>query len=60
MAAQSGNLRRLAGEYRRTQKRAQALENVLLPEIRERLKQINEHLETFDLEEAIRARTVGR
>ncbi len=59
LAAQSGNLRRLAAEYRRTEKRARALENVLLPEIEERLKRINEHLESFDQEEAIRARLAG-
>ncbi|MGB0085306.1 MAG: V-type ATP synthase subunit D [Rhodomicrobiaceae bacterium] len=59
LAAESGNLRRLAAEYRRTEKRARALENVLLPEIEERLKRINEHLEVFDQEEAIRARLAG-
>ena len=36
--------------------RARALENVLLPEVNDRLKRINEHLETFEQEEAIRAR----
>ena len=50
------NLHRLAEEYRRTEKRARALENVLLPEVSDRLKRINEHLETFEQEEAIRAR----
>ncbi len=56
LAATSSNLHRLAEEYRRTEKRARALENVLLPEVGERLKRINEHLETFEQEEAIRAR----
>ncbi len=60
LAAQSGNLARLAAEYRRTEKRARALENVLLPEIQQRLKRINEHLETFDQEEAVRARLAAR
>lgn len=59
LAAMSGNLHRLAAEYRRTEKRARALENVLLPEFDERLKRINEHLEAFDQEEAIRARLAG-
>lgn len=54
--ATSSNLHRLAEEYRRTEKRARALENVLLPEVADRLKRINEHLETFEQEEAIRAR----
>jgi len=56
LAATSSNLHRLAEEYRRTEKRARALENVLLPEVNDRLKRINEHLETFEQEEAIRAR----
>jgi V/A-type H+-transporting ATPase subunit D len=56
LAATSSNLHRLAEEYRRTEKRARALENVLLPEVSDRLKRINEHLETFEQEEAIRAR----
>jgi len=56
LGATSSNLHRLAEEYRRTEKRARALENVLLPEVADRLKRINEHLETFEQEEAIRAR----
>jgi len=60
LAATSSNLHRLAEEYRRTEKRARALENVLLPEVGERLKRINEHLETFEQEEAIRARLAAK
>lgn len=56
MAAISGNLLRLADEYRRTERRARALENVLLPEIAKALKTINEKLEAGDQEEAIRVR----
>ena len=56
MAAVSGNLLRLAAEYRRTERRARALENVLLPEISDALKMIEEQLEASDLEEAVRVR----
>ncbi|MCB1433824.1 MAG: V-type ATP synthase subunit D [Alphaproteobacteria bacterium] len=56
MAAVSGNLLRLAAEYRRTERRARALENVLLPEISNALKMIEEQLEATDLEEAVRVR----
>ena len=56
MAAASGNLLRLADEYRRTERRARALENVLLPEIAQALKTIEEKLEAGDQEEAIRVR----
>jgi V/A-type H+-transporting ATPase subunit D len=56
MAATSGNLLRLAAEYRRTERRARALENVLLPEISQMLKAIEEQLDATDLEEAVRVR----
>lgn len=59
LAARAGALERLAAEYRRTEKRARALENVLLPEIEQRLKTVRERLETTDQEEAIRARIAG-
>ena len=59
MAAVSGNLHRLADEYRRTERRARALENVLLPEISAELKLIEEQLELMDQEEAVRVRLSG-
>lgn len=59
MAAVSGNLMRLADEYRRTERRARALENVLLPEIAQARKTIDEKLEAGDQEEAIRVRLSG-
>ncbi|HXY98497.1 MAG TPA: V-type ATP synthase subunit D [Stellaceae bacterium] len=52
----AGNLYRLAREYRRTERRAKALENVLLPEVEEALKRLDELLDTLDREDAIRAR----
>lgn len=56
----SGNLERLAAEYRRTERRAKALENVLLPEIESALSAIEDRLEEGDQEEAVRVRLAGR
>jgi V/A-type H+-transporting ATPase subunit D len=60
MAAATGNLERLGAEYRRTERRARALENVLLPEVEVALKAIDEHLELADQEEAVRIRMAGQ
>ncbi len=59
-AASAGNLQRLAAEYRRTERRARALENLLLPEIEQAMKAINEHLELVDQEDAVHIRHAGR
>ncbi len=56
----AGNLERLAAEYRSTERRAKALENVLLPEIEHVLSAIEERLEEGDQEEAVRVRLAGR
>lgn len=56
LAAITGNLHRLLEEYRRTERRARALEDVLLPEIREALHELEAHLEDVDQEEAVRVR----
>jgi V/A-type H+-transporting ATPase subunit D len=57
MAAVSAlNLRRLMREYVRTERRARAIENVLLPEIERSLKVIDEQLEILDQEEIARVR----
>ena len=50
------NLRRLMREYVRTERRARAIENVLLPEIAWSLKYIDEQLEILDQEEIARVR----
>ena len=50
------NLRRLMQEYVRTERRARAIENVLLPEIEYSLKFIDEQLELLDQEEIARVR----
>ena len=47
---------RLAREYRRTERRANALEKVLLPEVEEAIKLIDEQLDTMEREEVIRTR----
>lgn len=60
IAACVGNLRRLVREYVRTERRARALENVMLPEIDGSLKFIEEQLDALDQEEAIRVRNAAR
>lgn len=60
LAASGGNLERLGAEYRRTERRARALENVLLPEVERALKSIDDHLELADQEETVRIRMAGR
>jgi len=56
----SGNLYRLLDEYRLTERRARALENVILPEIAQSLRDMSAHLEELDLEDAIRVRLQSR
>lgn len=56
LVAPETNLRRLLGEYRRAERRARALENVILPELAGTLKAIDETLEEQDQEEAARVR----
>jgi V/A-type H+-transporting ATPase subunit D len=50
------NLRRLMREYVRTERRARAIENVLLPEIEWSVRFIDEQLEILDQEEIARVR----
>ena len=56
IAVCSLNLRRLIREYVRTERRARAIENVLLPEIESNLKYVDEQLEILDQEEITRVR----
>lgn len=56
LAGVSGNLYRLMAEYRLTERRARALESIILPEIEQALKEISGHLEEVDMEDAIRVR----
>jgi V/A-type H+-transporting ATPase subunit D len=59
LAACAVSLRRLVREYVRTERRARALENVVLPEIDESLRFIEEQLDALDQEEAIRVRNAA-
>ena len=54
LAALERSLRRLAAEYRRTERRARALENVLMPELEQALRFVEEQLELYELEENVR------
>jgi V/A-type H+-transporting ATPase subunit D len=56
LGARASNLYRLEREYRRTDRRAKALENVLLPEVEDALKRVDEQLDTMEREETMRAR----
>jgi len=56
LAGVTGNLYRLMTEYRLTERRARALENIILPEIEQALRVMSTHLEEVDLEDAIRVR----
>jgi len=58
LAAHASNLERLRHEYRRTERRARALEDVLMPEIDTTIKELESRLEEIEQEEAIRVRQV--
>lgn len=54
LSARLGNLLRLLAEYRRTERRVRALENVVLPEVRAEERQIGEALEELEMEDILR------
>jgi V/A-type H+-transporting ATPase subunit D len=56
MAGISGSLYRLLVEYRLTERRARALENVILPEIEQTLHAMTTHLEELEFEDVVRVR----
>lgn len=56
LGMRAANLHRLAREYRRTERRAKALENVLMPEVDEAIRRVDEQLDTMDREDAVHAR----
>ena len=60
LGTRAGNLHRLAREYRRTERRAKALEKILLPEVEDAIRRVNEQLDTMDREETIRTRWSSR
>lgn len=53
LAAVSGNLERLSFEYRRSVRRARALQDVMLPELERSIYEIENRLEELEQEEAI-------
>ncbi len=53
LAAVTSNLYRLCAEYTKTERRARALENVMLPEIQADIAMIEEQLEAIEQEEAL-------
>ncbi|MDX1697945.1 MAG: V-type ATP synthase subunit D [Thiohalobacterales bacterium] len=59
-AGLSGNLHRLSLEYRLTERRARALENVILPEIEQNLKVMTAHLEEREFEDVMRVHLQAR
>lgn len=56
LAAVTANLKRLYQEYRSTERRTRALEDVIIPELDERIQSISDVLEAQELEEAVRVR----
>ena len=54
LAGVSGNLHRLLAEYRKTERRARALENVVIPEMTHKLRDMSARLEELDQEDVIR------
>ena len=56
VALRVSNLRRLIAEYVRTERRARALENVLLPDVERKLEFLDDQLEAIDREESLRVR----
>jgi len=56
LAAVSGNLERLSFEYRRSVRRARALQDVLLPELDDEIYRIETRLEELEQEDAISMR----
>jgi V/A-type H+-transporting ATPase subunit D len=56
MAGLAASLRVMARDYVRTERRARALENVILPEIESDIRFVEGQLESIDQEESIRVR----
>jgi len=54
LAGVSGNLHRLLAEYRRTERRARVLENVIIPEMSQNLQVMSSRLEELDQEDNVR------
>ncbi|WP_298828265.1 V-type ATP synthase subunit D [uncultured Piscinibacter sp.] len=59
VAAVSGNLERLSSEYRRSVRRARALQDVMLPELDQTIYEIENRLEELEREDAVSMRRGG-
>lgn len=59
VATELGNLLRLMHEFQRTQRRVRALEKVVLPELRDDERRMEDALEEVDQEDALRVRLSG-
>lgn len=60
LAAATANLLRLMEEYRRTERRVRALENIVLPEMKRDERRFEAALEEVDQEEVMRSRLFAR
>jgi len=60
LAAASGNLERLSLEYRRSVRRARALQDVMLPELDRSIADIESRLEELEQEDAVWMRSAAR
>ncbi len=58
LAAVSGNLERLSAEYRRSVRRARALQDVMLPELAHDIADIETRLEELEQQDALAMRRV--
>jgi V/A-type H+-transporting ATPase subunit D len=54
LAGVSTSIHRLLAEYRKTERRARALENIILPELDHLLIEMTSHLEEMEQEDAVR------
>lgn len=59
-AVVAANLLRLRDEYVRTERRARALDQLIMPDMRRTLRQIDDQLESVDQEEAMRVRHAAK
>jgi V/A-type H+/Na+-transporting ATPase subunit D len=60
LAGVSGNLHRLLAEYQKTERRARALENVVIPEMTQNLRDMSSRLEELDQEDIVRVHVKHR
>ncbi|MEJ2059005.1 MAG: V-type ATP synthase subunit D [Gammaproteobacteria bacterium] len=59
MAALEGNLNRLYEDYLKTERRTRALEDVLIPELSDDIRELESMIEMLEQEDALRVRSAG-